>query len=269
MQLMLKRRLCSMLIVLLGAAVYAGTATAETYTYDLSGDVSIWDMSGTYGNDELGDIGLNVSYNLTQDAKGKLTGGGSASGVAPDPYDPYGEGYPFDLTFTVTGSVTQSGGVTHIKITMKFKGTITEGNHTYRFRATLSMNMDVDPELGMMTGTIGVSVSVMGYTQRIPKQDYELPIPEGMDGSADLTIDVTQDGKKVTGTGSLQLSNGDTYGFAIKGTFSAKKNLDTLTLTSQDKWKLTLKIDTTDHSIDSFKGKVLGQSLKAEGIEAK
>jgi hypothetical protein len=237
--------------VLLGAIIFPGTAVAEVYEYDFSGDLCIWDLSETRDTDFLG---INMDYTVTQDSKGKLSGYGSASASEM--------GIDFYLTYTITGSVTQRNGIAYIKFTMKIKGTAYDGWDTYKFKASATVNADLDPDVQLITGTIKISVA-MGRYKETWRDDYEEDLPAGMNGSFKMRLDYDANGKKLLGDAELELSNGDIYAYAVKGTAVAKKSEDRLTLSAPKMPKLKVYVDETTGDLNMLSGKVLGQKLKA------
>jgi len=262
MPLMRKRQFCSLLCLLLGTAGLAERLAAETYRYELaSAGIRIWDLTN--------------NSTLTQDAKGKLTGTYSDSF-----WDLDANGNRFDavVTGTLKGSVTQSRGVARVKLTSKGNGTATYATGdptTYAWSGTFAG--EVDPERLLIVGTVKGTEKIGKKPRRVPPEDEELKLPEGMDGSSTLTFTTTTAGKKVTVTdGQLTLSNGDIYTCTGKGSFSAKKNQDNLTLSFYDPadsthkklFTITLTLDVTTGTIVKFSGKVLGQTLKGTNITA-
>lgn len=233
----------------------AQSSFAETYFFDFTGDLSVWDISGSYTEDYT--IGCDISYDLTQDAAGKFTGGGSASCSV--------EGIDIDMTFDINGSIKQTGGVATVKMSMKFKGTAYDGWDTYKFTASAKVTAEVDSVAGTIEGTVKVKISIKGYGSESGVVPYTIDLPLDMDGTFTLELDVNADGKKLQGTGTLTLSNGDTYNFSIKGKYNAKTDENKLTLKGDASFKgssLKITIDESDGQMTSLTGKTLGQKLK-------
>lgn len=237
----------------------APPSIAETYSFDFEGDLEIWDLSGTYDDYSLG---INISYDMVQDAQGKITGYGEASGTS--------QGVYIETTFDITGSVTQKNGVGIVKLLIKFQGTAEYQGEVYRFTATEKVTAEIDPLAQTITGEVKVKVSMKGYGSYSDSADFEADLPPDMDGSAAFTFEVTADGKKLVGTGELVLSNGETYQFSVKGTFKAKTNVSSFKFTGIDsakKSKLNMQVDEDDGHIIKLSGKILGQKLKEENIQ--
>ncbi len=253
------KRIRYMLVAVL--FISACSTFADTYTYDLSTDLNVWDITGTYDNDAIV-VGCGISYTMTQDSAGKITGYGDASCSV--------DGYDLDMSYTLKGSVTQKNNVATVKCTIKFSGWISDGVDDYKFKASEIVTAIINAISNTIEGRVKVCVSGAGCETA----DFDLTLPDDMDGSAGLSMDVNSTnarGTKLGGTGTLTLSNGDVYNYNIKGSFNAKKGLDKLTLTGVGKpspGKFTLVINDSSDNLNSLKGKSLGQSLAASNIPA-
>ena len=232
---------------------------ADTVAYDLSDKLDVWDISGTYNADLMG---CGITYNILQDAAGTITGAGDAI-CSIDEYD-------IDMSFTVTGTVTQKNNLATVKLTIKFSGLISDGWDEWKFKASEKATAIIDAISNTIDGTVKACVSGVGCETA----DFELILPDEMDGSAGLSMDVNSTdakGTKLAGTGTLTLSNSDTYTFTVKGSYNAKNGLDKLTLTGVGKpspGKFTLVIADSNGTLNSLKGKSLGQTLAAFDIHA-
>jgi hypothetical protein len=227
---------------------------AESYFFDFTGDLYVWDISGSYTDDSTG---LNISYVLTQDAQGKLTGSGSAScSVA---------GVDVDISFDITGSIKQTGGIAIVKMSFKFRGTAYDGYDTYKFTASAKATAEINLDSGTVEGTVKVKVSIKGYGSESYESPYTLELPPDMDGAFTLDLNVNEAGRKLQGTGELVLSSGDIYYFSVTGKYNSKTDESSFTLKGDGSSKgcsLKIKVDESDDSITSLTGKVLGQKIK-------
>jgi len=227
---------------------------AETYFFDFTGDLYVWDVSGSYTDDSTG---FNISYVLTQDAQGKLTGSGSAScSVA---------GVDVDISFDITGSIKQTGGIAIVKMSFKFIGTASDGYDTYPFTANAKIKAEINLDSGTIEGTAKVRVSIRGYGSYSDESLYTEELPLDMDGAFTLELNVNEDGGELQGAGELILSNGDTYHFSITGKYNYRTDKSKFKLTedvSSKGSKLKIIIDESDGVITSINGKILGQKIK-------
>jgi len=243
-------------------------AFAEMYFYTFDDDLYIWDLTGSYSEPLLGTGNLN--FDLTQDDKGKLAGGGDAS------FDMDIEGYNFhfDMDFTITGTITEKyichrGNIATLKMSLKFKGTADDGDDIYNFTGSETIKGDADVDSGTFVCTVKGKVTIKGVGSESFNTTLDLTIPSDMDGSSTLEIDAASDPKKSTkllGDGSLILSNGETITFSVKGKYDPKdiRDLCTFNLTSTNVKgsKLAITIWHNTGSVKSLNGKVLGQNFK-------
>lgn len=245
---------CVLVIVLLMSAC---SAFANSLAYDLaSGGLDIWQITGTVCEDDS--LGCNVSYTLSQDNAGKITGSGGVD-CSIMGYDVYG-------TYTVAGTLTQKDGIANVKMNIKIALTLDDGYDTYHWRGTARVTAIINANIGTIEGTIKVLGETADYTQNLPGD---------MDGSAVLLMDVNvidpNHPKKLGGSGTLELSNGDIYEYIVKGTYNPRKDLDKLTLTGvadvgeKRPCNFNLVVDGND-TLNSLKGKSLGQKLVGSGI---
>ncbi len=221
---------------------------ADTYSYDFTGDLSIWDVSGSYTDDAMG---CSVVLTMNQDTQGKITGGGNAQCSI--------SGVDINMTYDIKGSIKKQNSTTTVKASIKFSGGASYMGESFKFSASEKITAEIDPASEMMYGTIKVKVSVAG--ERVSETtSFSETLPDDMDGTFDLIFDVNQAGKGLLGSGNLEISNGETFMFSVKGKTNDKKGESKFSLTG-DGCKLKLTIDAIDDHIRSLKGKVLGQKV--------
>jgi len=236
-----------------------------SYTVEFDGNVTLWDISGTYSED-LG--GLAVDYTLSVDPSGKITGYGSASYAAS-----YGIG--IDTTFNISGTVSTAGRVTRVTLSMTMKGSGQFQGSTVNFSASIRESMEIDAETSTLVGTTSgnVSLSVRGFGnfgEKIPTADVALDLPYDMDGTWDLTLNTVTSGPKITGTGQITLSNGSVFGFTIAGTYAARTDLSKVAMKGTPTNKamsanIVANFGKAGMNVRSLKGKALGQTITYTG----
>lgn len=237
---------------------------AGTYRMEFDGDVSLWDISGTYS--ETID-GMTMDYTISVDPSGKIIGTGS---MTMD--NNLGD---LDMDFTFSGTVKTSGTVTRVdlSITMKASG-VAEG-YPFTLKMAVKEKLEIDSDTRMMVGTMSgkISISVKGYgseSMKIDPTDVALELPFDMDGSWELVINSSAVGTKIAGTGAIILSNGSTYGFSVNGSYNASSDISKIALKGGAANKsMTVSIEAicAGPAITprKLKGKALGQSLKFVG----
>ena len=260
----LRQRRVSFLTIMVASCLFiafVSPANAEwqngngDITYDFMGYLYIWDIGGSY-SDSI--EGINLDYVITQDASGKLTGTGTASASM--------YGVDLDMSFSVTGTLGTKDGAAWVKMTLKGKGTAWYEGESIKFSFSESVNAQVDPDSRTMTGTVKVKVSAQGQSESATTSFDEL-LPENMDGSAMLNFNCTSSGTKISGTGDMTLSNGESYGFSLSGKYNVKSDETNLTLKGNTKGSsLKLKVDGSDGHIKTLTGTMLGQKLVSNNI---
>jgi hypothetical protein len=234
------------IVVLSSKGVYA-----QPYSYDFTSELAVWDLSGTYEDEALD---CYVSLTMNQDARGKITGSGSANCSV------WESGILVDLNFTydIKGSVKQNNNIATVKLSIKFRGTAEAMGESFKFTASEKIMAEIDASNQVMTGTIKVKAKVAGERMSETAGFYE-DLPDDMDGSFNLTFEAYPEGNNLVGDGTLTLSNGEQFSFSVKGK-TRDKTGETKFKLKGDATKLKLMIESDD-SLNSIKGKVLGQKI--------
>ena len=125
---------------------------ADSYSYNLSdGDLYIWDLSGNY-SDHL--LGMDVSYDINHDEKGKLTGSADITGYDAD------DDLQIKMTLNVKGKVKQKNGVATVKMTLTGKGTATDDSNAYKLSYSKKITGTINPNLLTIEGVATEKVSI-------------------------------------------------------------------------------------------------------------
>ncbi len=236
-----------------------------SYSNDCSGLVKLWDLTGTYAEDN----GIETeSFTINMDANGAITGNGhfNLTDTADSVF--------LDGDLAITGNVTSAGKVTRLKLALKSStGTGTVKGTDVTFSVALNENFEVDDLdrllMGKGSGKLNLTVPSTGKTRTIPVPAgfVSANLPDGVDGNWGLTLDAAPNGTKIGGTSVLNLSNGKNINLAATGTYSSKKDVSTVSLKNADSSKsVALSVSgqstTGNLSILSLKGKALGQKLQ-------
>jgi len=151
-------------------------------------------------------------------------------------------------------------------MTFAFKGTANDAGETYRFSTREKVTAEINVNTMVMSGTMKVTVSLAG-SRSSDIVAFSEAVPAGMDGSSDLEFDIVQDDKKLVGSGTITLSNNDTYDFIAKCRDNTRKQERKVSLKGDGSSKgcyFTIIINSTNDAIKSLKGKMLGQKLIIE-----
>jgi len=247
-------------------AAYAGMANGSYYN-DFSGEVPVWDISGDYSGD-IG-LGLGLDFSISEEPSGAFSGGGTFN------YD-NGSGDYLDGDIDVSGKVSGSATDPKVAMDISISGTgtvvVDQAGDTddVIFTALAKVNFDLDSADGQLIVT-GGSVTVKekdlttgkskSRTVRLGKGDV-MNLPGNTTGDWNLTLNLTPNKNKYTGTATIETSTGGTAEFNATGTYSAKTDNSTITLKGAD-GDLNLVISTSGSAlyVHSVKGKLLGQSL--------
>jgi hypothetical protein len=247
------------LLIAVSPAARADIASGS-YTNTFSGDITLWDISGTY-SESLDNIKMEFTINM--DSSGKFTGAGSFS------YDDWSNN--LDGDFTISGSVKSSGNVVRVSMTMLINGSGYVQGYDVIFSAKMNESLEIDGATQQLIGTVSGSIKVQipslgkkGSTS-IPRSQAVTPLPNNVDGTWTLSMNVVPNGTKYTGTGLVELSNGKSIDLNLTGSYSGKKDTSTIALKTVSPGSFNLKLLTCctnlQMDIQSMKGTALGQKL--------
>ncbi len=235
---------------------------AEDYYWIDSDDFDqsplIWDLTGSYSHELLG---CELTFDLSQDVKGKLSGNEHVVGIGSL------EGHPVEMNcdLSIKGSIKQKNGAASVKITTKISGTADVPDmdiYGAKISGTKKISATINPYSQTLIGTVQEKISIKGFPSIKKTGDFITELPEGMDGS--WSLEIVAD----AGDGSLWLSNGDLLGFSAQGKYNAKSDETKFTLKGTGNasgCKLSPVIHESTGGVTSIKGKVLGQNIIGSG----
>ncbi|HUJ10946.1 MAG TPA: hypothetical protein VL171_13060 [Verrucomicrobiae bacterium] len=239
------------LLIVFSATPGVAQVPSGTFSYIFT-NLPLWDISGSYTNDSsVNDATDHVIMNLTQSATGKITGTrtDSINGVG-------------SANFTrLKGRVAVKHRVVGARV--KMRGMFQA--YAYRGLAVGTGNGTIDPS--------GLSIDISGHEKlcvNTPRgtgcesfsADSTYALPATMNGDWTLDTDISANADKLSGTGTLTLSNGRVLNYKIKGTYNAGSDLAKLKLVGQGDaigTSLSLTAQGADMAVTVLKGKVLGQ----------
>src|SRR5262245_6928562 len=248
-----------------GLSSAQNTLYEGTYTFEFEGDVAVWDVSGTY-YESLDDI--DMTFTLNVDSMGKITGSGNASAFVRG-LDENGDlvEVNLDADVGVTGTIAKSGATTRVTLNIKMAGLVNVNGKDNKFSATANAKTILDTIAHEMTGSVSVKVSAAGRSGG-GKTEFELPLESDIDGSWTVSETLGVDGKGlISGTGKVLISGGQSFSFAVTGSYSAKKALATLSLKGQDlssagvSLKMTVQPVGATLNLRGVTGSLLGQKV--------
>jgi hypothetical protein len=185
--------------------------------------------------------------------------------------------------YTAVGSVSARGGVTRANFSVRISGYDWIAGAARRFSVSLNYRLTVDGAESALVGTVKGSVYINGVgSARIRPESGEdnvfLPLPEGVDGSWKLTLNVLSLGA-IGGTGTFAVSNftppDNPAGFPadrllpakVNGSYSQRTGLSRVRVTGIYEGRgsyVTLTFNPEDNSVVRLSGKVLGQTVRVD-----
>lgn len=211
----------------------------------------LWDVTGTYTlSGTSNGVTDHATFVITNSATGAITG---------TQIETLNDGsITLHVDNTVTGKIGVRGGIAgaQLKSSGPVTGTLTG---TAKGKSTASV---VESNL-----TVEVAVSETLKLNQVKGSKkfsavVSTSLPSDMTGDWTLDTDITAGAKKLTGTGTLTLSNGRVLLYTITGSYNTKTEVAKLKLTGEgDALKTSLSLTTlgTNMDLTAVKGKVLGQ----------
>lgn len=254
----------------LSTSTQAGPLSGD-YVKTFSSEVQIWDPSGSY-DENFDEEGIDLDFSMSVDSQGKIVGSGTFS--FPDLWQEGIHGY-INGVVTVTGKVSSSGSVTRVTYKIRISGGGMVDGYPVEFMANLSIKAEIDPQFGEMVGTVSGKLQARmpgegSETIKVPPTYFETPLPEGMDGGCTLhlnNLSPDASGKKINGSGRMELSNGKILLFSVSGKYNQKKDEAKLALrggAGNEKSKLSISASANGAllNVHALKGKTLGQKIQ-------
>jgi hypothetical protein len=247
-------------ILVLATAGLRAEMGSGTYTNEFNGDVNLWDVSGTYGEDLAG---LSLHYTLNMDASGKFAGQGAVSLPSFA-----GVNLSLNADYSFHGTVTTAGSAVRVTMAMKMKGSGEVQGTNFTFSASATEHLTPDPAnrqlTGSVTGSESISIPIVHMHSTVPlRTTTQMALPAGMNGTWRLALDVSPDGNKYQGTGSVTLSNGKTIPVTVTGNYAAKTGVSRLTLKGAGiNLSLMGLLQNGQIVVQKLNGKALGQKLR-------
>jgi hypothetical protein len=220
----LNRRLLAVAL----AAVLAGWATptvadsaAGNYTISFGPDLPIWDATGSISETVDIDGGeFQIDLDIAMDARGRLTGSGSATLSDPDVMIDFSE-------IGLKGSIRSSRNVARFTMNMKLSGVASVGGLSLPVRGGLQMKAEIED--GWAVGTARISIRAKGAGSARETIPLSLELVDDPDDDGSWTLDLTVvdvDGKRLVGFASAALSNPASAPvlFDVKGNYNERRD---------------------------------------------
>ena len=213
-------------------------------------NLPLWDVTGTYSlNGSSNGVTDNATLVITNAAAGLITGT-----IAETLND---GSITLNIHSAVTGKISVKAGAAaaSIKSSGTFSGTLSGTAKGKSTETIVSSNLTI-------LAKFSEALIVHGLGSRKFSATATAALPGGMDGDWTLDTDITTNGTKLAGTGTITLSNSRVLTYLISGTYNTQTEVAKLKLVGQGnaaKTSLSLSTQGTNMDLTAIKGKVLGQ----------
>jgi hypothetical protein len=235
----------------------AVSATAQvpsgTFSYVFT-NTPLWDVTGSYTNSStINGASNDQTVDITQTAKGQITG--SFNDTIHD------DGAVIDVGSSIAGKISVKGGV--ISASLKLEDGTMTGYYTGTAKGGAILTFDAFT----LTITNDYKLTLCEKSKKTKCNTYSgsapFSVPAGVTGDWTLDTDITANGDKLSGTGTLTLSTGRAFTYKITGIYSTKSDAAKLILVGEGDaigTSLLLTTQGTTMTLTTLKGKVLGQT---------
>ena len=235
-------------LILLCAVPAMAQVPSGTFTYVFT-NLPLWDVTGTYAvSGTTNGVTDNATFVITNAASGKITG--TQAEIIND------GSVVVDVSSTVSGKISIKAGA--VVSSLRSKGTFTG---TVSGKASGKSTETIDASTTGIVANVSERLSSHGKSVKF-SATTTAPLPAGMTGDWTLVTDITASGTKLSGTGTVTLSNGRALPYQITGNFSTRTEDAKLRLKGQgDALGSSIAMTTSGTNMDLtvLKGKILGQ----------
>jgi hypothetical protein len=243
-------KICLLFFLLIPSGVFAQSPSGH-FQFSIT-NLLLWDISGTYHR--TGNFSV-VTASFDQHANGQITGARS------EIYD-HGNDH-VEGTAAIVGRMTSKPPL--VGYIDRWKGTYSgiANGQDYFASASAKATSTINSVAKTIQSNASVKVCPAHGKCATSLDSLEIPLPDGMDGTWSIALDLVSQGNTVSGTASVLLSNDRSLPYSVAGRFSSKTGASTLKLTgSGEALKTRLMVSLQGTNLVSISGVVLGQKLK-------
>jgi hypothetical protein len=225
-----------------------------TFNYAFT-NTPLWDVSGVYtNNSDTNGVMSTIIVQVQESATGVITGNRSERDVEG--------GNSADIEESLSGKMSVKAGVP--TASLKSSGTVTGVENAVSFtgHVTGKSAKTIDTNTLTLTTSGTEKVCATGGKCVTEAGTDTSPLLPGMNGDWMLDTDITATDDKLTGTGTLTLSNARAFSYQITGSYSTKSQMAKLKLVGTgDAAGTSLAVSTFGSAMEltALKGKVLGE----------
>lgn len=227
---------------------------------------NIYDLSSTYtvvdrisqGDGTYLDIAFDVI--MVQDGKGKIDGTGVTTMEIEDQESTIAT---INGNYEVKGKIKAADGVTFVMLKVVFTGNgmLLGEIREMVFRTTQNLTVDTFNRalVGISKGKAKPSGLESAQVESLVMED----LPNNVDGTWSLALNIQPVDGKLVGSGQIQLPNDNNLPLEVIGKYSDKTDLSKLkTKGITTGLGSKLKVELVDNNLNSFKGKIMGQKVE-------
>lgn len=264
----MKKIIVALALAFIGWAGGVWAQPAGTYfDINLTGlNCDIYDFNGYSG--DFSDGGLNLSMNIEQQGR-KLFAYGDFDGDF--------DGLSLDGSYTVKGALSTYQDRLKLKLGLAMRGTYLYDDYDGTYQGNFSLSLNADVSLNRLTGEMEGTLKGRGTASGLGSESFyeviSMDVPPGY-GIGDTGLEILVDGdKKLVGTGTITLPDGEQVDLIATASFNGKKLQYKVQLKS-DRYDAfakgsTLAVTVTDGSVTGVSGAVLGQKVKYDAAVTK
>jgi subtilase family serine protease len=218
---------------------------------------SLWDMTGIYTNTDTSSGSNTVVLSLQQQANGKISGTRNETDVSGADF---AEG-----SGPITGKIAARAG--SVAANLKGSASVTglSGGVAFTENAKIKETATIVPSSLTVLVSGSARVCEVGGKCVTSTEAISFSLPQGMNGDWTLGLNITTNGSKLVGTGTITLSNGRVLTYQVTGSYNNRSQTSKLKFVGEGDdvgTSLSLTTGGAGTNLTSLKGKVLGQSLK-------
>jgi hypothetical protein len=259
MTVLIQRSLLLFIVLFASAKISLAAPPSGFVGFSFDTNSPVYDLTGSLQFDQTmsgaGDTETPLSYgiNVTQDARGFITGSGVIVVAVGNDF--------VAAEYTAKGKISSQEGVTRVTLNVKLKGEDAFGGIVTDFRVTIEYSLTLNPETGALEGTARGSGKFGPLGSTKIRSDVSVGMSPGTDGSWVLQMNIVAF-DKLSGTAVVVLSNGRTLNFTLKGNFDSSTQSSTIKLTGTgDSRGNSAKVIFDDFELLLLEGKLLGQQV--------
>jgi hypothetical protein len=259
MTVLIKRSLLLFMALFASANICLAAPPSGIVVFSFDTNSPVYDFTGSLQFDQTmsgtaqSELGLSYGINVTQDARGFITGSGVIEVAVGNDF--------VAAEYTANGKISVKDGSTRLTLNVRLKGEDAFGGVVTPFRINIEYSLTLNPQTGALQGTARGSGKFGSLGSTKIRTDVSVPVPGSTDGSWTLQMNIVAF-NKLNGTAVVVLSNGRTLNFNLKGSFSSSLERSTVKLSGTGDSRGNSAKVIFDSEILLLDGKLFGQKVE-------